>query len=567
MLENIDLNKLKQLNNKELDSLSEEIREYIINVVSKNGGHLASNLGMVELTIALHKVFNAPFDKIIFDVSHQIYAHKILTGRIEQFTNLRKLNGLSGFSKYAESEYDAFEAGHSSTAISAGIGYLEVKKNNPNLIGEVISVVGDASIVNGLSFEGLNYLTMHPNMKMIIVLNDNEMGISKNEPTFNFSALFNALGFVYYGIIDGHDICELTRYLEMAKTISNSVVIHVKTKKGKGYLPAENDKEGIWHGVNGFDIETGEIVSNDNLTTYGKVISNYLIDFVSKSEIGNKIKVITPAMSLGSGLEEFSKKCSNNFIDVGLAEENACLLAASIAHSGYIPIVFCYSTFLQRAYDQIVHDIARTKEHVIICIDHAGIVSNDGDTHQGIFDLGYLYSIPNITILAPYDSFSAISMIDYAINNVSGPVAIRYSKEKIVDIKYNSNEIKKFEPKWDVYGNAEKTIITYGVLFNEVKEFVDKNNVNVKLINALTISPLDSNVLDLISNDEIIVYEEVFENGSLADRILNYYNNKNKFVKIKKISLKDTFLETGTREELLKKYKISINDLMKVIGD
>ena len=563
MLENIDIKKLKQLNNKELDSLSDEIREYIINVVSKNGGHLASNLGMVELTIALHKVFNAPFDKIIFDVSHQIYAHKILTGRKEKFVNLRKLDGISGFSKYSESEYDAFEAGHSSTAISAGLGFLEVKKDNPELIGEVISVVGDASIVNGLSFEGLNYLTTHPNLKMIIILNDNEMGISKNEPSFNFSALFNALGFEYYGIIDGHDISELTRYFEMAKTIKKSVVIHVKTKKGKGYLPAENDDEGVWHGVNGFNIETGSLISNPNLSTFGQVIANHLIDYINSNEDGKKIKVITPAMALGSGLADFAKKCPNNFIDVGLAEENACLLASSIAHCGYIPIVFCYSTFLQRAYDQIVHDIARTNEHVIICIDHAGIVSNDGDTHQGIFDLGYLYSIPNVTIFAPNDCATAKAMIDYAINNINGPVVIRYSKEKIISCDSKID----FCPKWNIYGSGKKTIVTYGILYNEVKEFINSNNINVKLVNALTINPLDYKVLDLISNDEIIVYEEVNQNGSLADRILNYYNSLNKHVILNKISLRNTFLETGTREELLEKYNISLNDLMKAIGD
>ena len=564
MLDNINIDRLKQLNNKELDSLSEEIREYIIDVVSKNGGHLASNLGMVELTIALHKVFNAPFDKIIFDVSHQIYAHKILTGRKNEFVNLRKLNGISGFSKYSESEYDAFEAGHSSTAISAGLGYLEVKKDNPKLIGEVVSVVGDASIVNGLSFEGLNYLTMHPNIKMIIVLNDNEMGISKNEPTFNFSALFSALGFEYYGIIDGHDISEMIRYFEMAKNVNKSVVIHVKTKKGKGYLPAENDEKGIWHGVNGFNIETGKLITNKTLTTFGHILSNHLIKYVENNENGKKIKVITPAMSLGSGLEEFAKSCPNNFIDVGLAEENACLLAASIAHSNYIPIVFCYSTFLQRAYDQIVHDIARPNEHVIICIDHAGIVSNDGDTHQGIFDLGYLYSIPNITILSPNDFETAELMMDYAINNINGPVVIRYSKEKM---SYCNAKKIEFIPKWNIYGTGNKTIIAYGILYNEVKQLISQNKMNVKLINALTISPLDTEVLDLISNDEIIVYEEVYQNGSLADRILNYYNDNKKFVKLKKLSLKNTFLETGTREELLKKYNISLNDLLEEIGE
>ena len=563
MLDNIDLKKLKQLNNDELDSLAEELRNYIIEVVSKNGGHLASNLGMIELTIALHKVFDAPHDKIIYDVSHQTYAHKILTGRKNEFKTLRKLNGISGFSKYSESEYDAYEAGHSSTAISAGLGYLEAKKNDIDSIGNVVAVVGDASIVNGLSFEALNYITMHPDMKMIIILNDNEMGISKNQATFNISDLFSALGFEYYGIIDGHDILELIRYLEMSKIIRKSVVIHVKTKKGKGYLPAENDKEGIWHGVNDFDIETGKINFDEDLTTYGKELSSYLIDYVNKSKNGSKIRVITPAMSLGSGLDDFAKECENNFIDVGLAEENACLMAASMAHSGLTPIVFCYSTFLQRAYDEIVHDIARANEHVIICIDHAGIVSNDGDTHQGIFDLGYLYSIPNMMILAPNDASSAISMMKYAIEEVNSPVVIRYSKEKIT----HSNLIDKFIPKWICTGEGNKTIITYGVLYNEVKEFINDNNIKVKLVNAVTISPLDEELLKDISNDDIIVYEDVYHNGSLGDRIISYYNDLNIKTNVKRVSLKNTFLETGTRKELLEKYNISLDDLKKAIGD
>ena len=563
MLENMTLNKLKTLSIQQLDSLAEEIREYILKVVSTNGGHLASNLGMVELTIAIHKVFNAPFDKIIFDVSHQCYAHKILTGRYDEFQNLRKLNGISGFTKYSESEFDAFEAGHSSTAISAGLGYLEAKKNFDESIGHVVAIVGDASIFNGLSFEALNYLTNNPNQKMIIILNDNEMGISKNIPTFDKSNLFTTLGFEYYGIIDGHDILEVSRYLEMSKTCKKSVVIHVKTQKGKGFLPAELDELGLWHGVNKFDLENKSLVTEDGKTSYGKVLAKHLISLVKNDDANKFIRVITPAMMLGSGLEEFFTECPNNFIDVGLAEENACLMAASMAHSGLIPIVFCYSTFLQRGYDQLVHDIARTKEHVVICIDHAGIVSNDGDTHQGIFDLGYLYSIPNITILSPYDASSAISMLDYAINEIDGPVVIRYSKEKID----NSIIINKFNPIWLKYGNSNNIIITYGVLFDETIKFINENNINVSVVNALTINPLDVKMLNEIKKSNLFVYEEVYKNGSLGDRIMSYYNDLNIQVNLKKISLNDTFLEVGSRSELLEKYHISLKDLMKAIGD
>ncbi len=565
MLENIDLNKLKQLNFDELDSLSEEIREYILYVVSKNGGHLASNLGMVELTIAIHKAFDAPKDKIIFDVSHQSYTHKILTNRYNEFKNLRKLDGISGFTKYSEGEYDAFEAGHSSTAISAGIGYLEAKKVFPNTIGEVVAIVGDASIFNGLSFEGLNYLTNNPENKMIIILNDNEMGISKNIPTFDKSNFFTTLGFDYYGIIDGHDISEIVRYLEMAKHINKTVVIHVKTQKGKGFLPAELDETGVWHGITGFDLNSNKLYVDDTKTTYGKVISNYLIDYIRNNKNGNMIKVITPAMMLGSGLEKFANQCPDNFIDVGLAEENACLIAASMAHSGLIPIVFCYSTFLQRSYDELLHDIARSNEHVIICVDHAGIVSSDGDTHQGIFDLGYLYSIPNIKILAPSDAYEVKIMINYAINELTGPVVIRYSKEKIQDVI--NDDIIDYNPKWNINNYSEKVIITYGILYNEVLNYVQNNNLNVSVINAHSINPIDTNLLDKISNMEIIVYEEVYQNGSLADRILSYYNSISKNVNLKKLSLGNTFLEVGTREELLRKYKISLDDLKKVIGD
>ena len=597
MLDEINLTELKKLNYEQLDSLAQEIRQKIIEVVSKNGGHLASNLGIVELTIAIHKVFDSPKDKIIFDVSHQTYAHKILTGRAKEFASLRKFKGLSGFARYAESSHDAFEAGHSSTAISAGLGYLEAKKNFPNEIGEVIAIVGDASIVNGLSFEALNYLGDHQDQKMIIILNDNEMGISKNVGSLakSFSSvrtkgkmrfirkitpvtlhkmieansdeinLFQSLGFEYFENINGHNIKELVKYLSYAKNSHHSIILHVITKKGKGYLPAEEDQFGAWHGVPPFDIEKGIFKIDTNYTTYGHLLANFLVDFVKNNKKGNLLRVITPAMMLGSGLEFFAKACPEQFIDVGIAEENAAVMAASMAHARLIPILFCYATFLQRAYDEIVHDIARSSEHVIICIDHAGIVSNDGDTHQGIFDLSYLSSIPNITILAPKNGSEALSMLDYAINSLTGPVVIRYSKEKI------AKEVVKYcyQPKWTVENDGDIAIITYGILYQETKEFIKVHNLKISLVNASILSRVDEEVLIKLALDKrkIIVYEEVYEKGSLGDAILRFYNQTNLYPKVKLLSLKNTFLEVGLRHELLKEYHISLEDLQKEIGD
>lgn len=575
MKEDFNLTDLKKLNNEQLDSLAQEIRQMIITTVSKNGGHLASNLGVVELTIAIHKVFDSPKDKIIFDVSHQSYTHKILTDRISQFKTLRKFKGLSGFTSYAESKHDAFEAGHSSTAISAGLGYLEAKKTFPEKIGEVIAIVGDASIVNGLSFEALNYLSNHKEQKMIIILNDNGMGISKNVGTLKTKKaiktnlydinLFTALGFQYFEKIDGHDFNELIKYLTYAKQATESVVLHVITKKGKGYAPAEEDLLGLWHGVGPFDIETGQFLENDKLTTFGEVIAKYLIEYTKTQENGRLLRVITPAMTLGSGLETFASNCPKQFIDVGLAEENATLLAASLAHAGLIPILFCYATFLQRAYDEIIHDIARTGEHVIICIDHAGIVSQDGDTHQGIFDLSYLNSIPGLTILSPSDASEALSMLKYSIEKCIGPVIIRYSKEKIA----NDFKITPYQPCWNLIGCGKVAVITYGVLYNEVKELMLKENLNITLVNASIISQLDEKVLENLIKKmtKIIVYEEVYYKGSLGDAILRFLNQKNLTANLKILAFKDTYLEVGSREELLKEYKISLNDLKKAIGD
>lgn len=596
LLEDITIEELKKMNYEQLDELAQVIRTKIIQTVSTNGGHLASNLGVVELTIALHKVFDSPKDKIIFDVSHQIYTHKLLTGRALFFSKLRQFEGISGFARYSESEHDAFEAGHSSTAISAGLGYLEAKKSFPNEIGEVITIVGDASIANGLSFEAINYLGDHKNQKMIVIINDNAMGISKNvgalarsynnirtkgkfrklrnmiplkvkkalKSTFYDINIFNSLGFQYFEKIDGHNIKELVKYLTYAKNCKESVFLHIMTTKGKGYQYSENDKTGRWHGVEPFDIETGDFLTINNGRPYGKIMANFLQDYIDKNKMGSLLRVMTPAMALGSGLDEFARVSPEYFIDVGLAEENATLMASSMAHAGLIPILFIYSTFLQRSYDELLHDIGRSNQHVILCIDRAGIVDNDGDTHQGIFDIAYLSTIPNFTVLSPSSQSQAISMLKYAIEECHGPVAIRYPKqnrtEKVCLYHYN--------PKWNIIKKGIINIITYGRLVDEVKkEFMSSTNIGI--IEASSIIPMDEEILiDLLKNSEkVIVYEEVIKNGSLGSQIIQFANEKHIMKNIELLSLDKTYLETGKRIELMKKYKVSLEDLKKVIGE
>lgn len=591
------IQQIKQMNDEELQTLARQIRTTIIETVSQNGGHLASNLGVVELTIALHKVFDSPKDKLIFDVSHQTYAHKIITGRLNQFTTLRKYKGLSGFSKYAESIHDAFEAGHSSTAISAGLGYLEAKKSYPEQIGEVIAIVGDASIANGLSFEALNYLGDHKEQKMIIIINDNAMGISKNvgslarsyhrvrtrgkftilhhhlsaqtrsllKSTIYDIGLFASLGFEYFEKIDGHSISELVQYLEYAKSTPNSIVLHVITQKGKGYELAEEDQLGSWHGVEPFDIATGKPKKRESGTSYGKLLSNQLITYVANKSYGSLIRVITPAMSLGSGLESFSQAYPNQFIDVGIAEENAALIAGAMAHAGLVPVLFIYATFLQRAYDELMHDIARTNEHVVICIDHAGIVSADGDTHQGIFDLAYLDSIPNLQVLAPRDAQQALSMLEYAIEEASGPVVIRYPKQ-IICPEY---ALQKYQLEWEKIIDGSTLIVTYGRLVDEVMVWIDEKQLSVGLVNAHSIAPLDEKCIDELVKQQkkIIIYEEVIPSGSLGSRILRYLNQTHQQLDVQMVCLPFAYLEVGTREELMKKYHITLEDVEKAMGE
>ncbi|HPE00247.1 MAG TPA: 1-deoxy-D-xylulose-5-phosphate synthase, partial [Bacillota bacterium] len=421
---------LKTLSIEEMNKLANDIRFFLIDSISKTGGHLSSNLGVVELTIALHYVFNSPEDKIIFDVGHQSYVHKILTGRAKDFDRLRMYEGLSGYQKRAESEHDAWEAGHSSTAIAAVAGF-EVAKEISGSNSRNIAVVGDGSLNSGLSFEALNYLGHKNNLAPIIILNDNEMSISRNVgrlakilnktrsgkfynyatktkrrlPKFiyrmkvrlanmirglaNNLTIFDELGFSYYGPIDGHDIKNLIRFLNLVKHKNKPVVLHVITKKGMGYEPAEKDSLGLWHGVGKFDKETGEFLSKnkENYESWSNIFSNYILDYAKDKE---DFKVVIPAMITGSAMLEFERRYPDKIIDVGICESFAVCFSSALALNNvkiYLPI---YSSFLQRAYDQVLHDLARHNAKIVIGIDRAGVVGADGETHQGIYDIAYL---------------------------------------------------------------------------------------------------------------------------------------------------------------------------------
>ncbi len=599
---------LKKMNNEELTVLAEDIREFIIDKVSKNGGHLSSNLGVVELTIMIDKVFNLPKDKVIYDVGHQAYTHKILSGRSKEFDNLRKFNGLSGFQKRSESVYDCYEAGHSSTSLSSSLGFALARDKNKEDYN-VIAVIGDASISNGLAYEALNHIG-EVKTKMIIILNDNNMSISKNVGALhNYldklrsnkgydkakndtkkvlykipfigkflvkfmhlikqsikkiyikeGYLFEEFGIDYYGPINGHDFKELEKYLTIAKNSKEPVLLHVITEKGKGYKYAEEDTRGLWHGVSPFNKETGEVLNKSDLTSYSEIMCDSLIRLNRK-----ELMVITPAMEVGSKLTNYKEKFPNQFIDTGIQEEHALVLANSLSLNKVIPFVSIYSSFMQRGYDMILHDIARMNSHVIIGVDRSGIVGEDGETHQGVFDLTFLLPIPNLIITSPKDSIELTNLLKTSLN-VNSPFVIRYSKKKV---KYLKDKPKEIEiGSWEEITKGEDlTLITYGDFVNESVEVVNKlkeEGIFVELVNARFLKPIDNNYFNKIlkKNKKIIVYEESMITGSLGS-YLKTLTNKEIII----MGIKDTFVLQGKREELLKELSLDKESLYKRIKE
>ena len=604
---------LKKLNVSEKQVLAEEIRKEILEVVSKNGGHLASNLGVVELTIALHSVFNTPDDKIIWDVGHQCYTHKILTGRKEQFSTLRKLNGIAGFPKVCESEYDTFNTGHSSTSISVATGMARAKKLMGDDQTKVIAVIGDGSMTGGMALEALNDAGSSKT-NIIVILNDNEMSISKNvggiplflsklrgrkfysksnegvkkfmlqvpvigNPTVKIvqkikdaikqillpNMFFEDIGFTYLGPVDGHNIDKLESILETSKKISGPVLVHVITKKGKGYKFAEETPENF-HGVSSFDLKTGEKIKKSG-KDYSKVFGEKLVELAEKNE---KIVAVTAAMKDGTGLKSFSEKFPDRFFDVGIAEQHAIGMIAGMAKEGLKPVLAIYSSFLQRGYDQLVHDIALQKLPVVICIDRAGIVGNDGETHHGIFDLSFLSSIPNLTVMAPKDFEELKNMLEFAVN-FNGPILIRYPR---------GGENHKFTRKLSIkLGKAELirqgkdiTIIGIGKTVGkavEVAELLKKQNINSEVINARFLKPLDEKfiVKSIKKTGRVATIEDNTLKGGLGSSVIELVNKCNlQNIKVETFGYDDCFVPHGGTEELEKIYKQDVESIAEQLA-
>lgn len=595
---------IRNLNQDELKELSNEIRSFLIDKVSKTGGHLASNLGVVELTLALFYVFDFKKDKIIFDVGHQSYVYKMLTGRIKDFDKLRQYNGLRGFPSIAESPYDFFDTGHSSTSISAALGYARSRDLNKEDYN-VISLIGDASIANGLAQEAINDLGYRKS-KMIIILNDNGMSINKNVGSLSsyFSKIslnkkylkikgslskhfynkriyrflkwvkdgirnflvpneyFEELGLTYVGPIDGHDIFNLIKVLEMTKNIDEPVIIHVVTKKGLGYDKAM-EKPSLYHGVSPFDPKIGVITNYKN--TFGNVVGNTLMEMAKKDE---KIVAITAAMMDGVGLSNFANKFPKRFFDVGIAEEHAVTFAAGLAINKMKPYLFLYSTFLQRSFDELIHDVCMMNLPVKIMIDRAGIVGEDGCTHHGVFDLSYLSIMPNMTIVSP-KCVSEIPFILEFINEYNFPIAMRYPKG--VD-EITLKPIRKFElGKWEIIKNSHSKIciIATGKMLQKVMKVVNKYNLDIEVINACFIKPLDKSILKSLNKERkiIITYEDNIIKGGLGSSILEYLNEIGKTCEIKIRGFKDEFIPQGSIEELYKKYGLDEESIYQEINN
>ena len=556
---------LKNLNYKQKEELAKEIRDYTIDIVSNNGGHLASNLGVVELTIALHSVFNTPEDKIIWDVGHQTYVHKMLTGRRDKMNTLRKFNGISGFPKTCESEYDCFNTGHSSTSISAALGMARARDIlNENY--KVVAVIGDGSLTGGMAEEALNDAGVSKS-NVIVVLNDNEMSISRNvggisvllgkfrtkkwytktnkglkktiekipklgpkivgfasrtkssiKQIFIPKMYFEDIGYTYLGPVDGHNIESVEAILKQSKNCEGPVLVHVVTKKGKGYKFAERNPA-RFHGTAPFNKETGEPLK-EKKKDYSKVFGEKLIELANND---NRIVAVTAVMADGTGLKEFKKKFPNRFFDVGIAEQHAVGMAAGMAKTGLIPVVPIYSSFYQRAYDQVIHDVCMQNLHVIMCADRAGIVGNDGETHQGLFDMSAFSLIPNITIMAPKDFIELEQMMEFAVN-AEGPVLIRYPRGGEDENKFNKHPEIISSRCEIVQEGSDLTIIGIGKMVSralEVAEIMQKQGINAEVINARFLKPFDNEqVLKSINKTKnVITIEDGLLRGGLATTV------------------------------------------------
>jgi len=602
---------VKKLTVSQLEKLASEIREFLIDKVSKTGGHLASNLGIVELTLVLHKIFNLPEDKIIWDVGHQSYVHKILTGRKESFDTLRKLNGLAGFPKISESEYDCFNTGHSSTSISAAIGFARARdlKNEKH---SVVAVIGDGALTGGMAFEALNDAGRSSN-NLIVVLNDNEMSITENvgglsrylskirtDPRYSkakedinsllsklplmgksmtkalerakgtikyivmHEIIFEELGFKYLGPIDGHNIEEMTKVFSRAKLMKGPIFVHVCTQKGKGYSFAE-DRPEKYHGISPFEVETGEVKSGEGLTFSG-IFGKEIVNIARKD---NSVVAISAAMVQGTGLENFAAEFPDRFYDVGIAEQHAVTMAAGMARSGLKPVVALYSSFLQRSYDQILHDVALQNLHVVFAIDRAGVVGEDGETHQGLYDLSFLRHIPNIVIAAPCDYSEFAMMLEYAITKHEGPIAIRYPKGIWKERLYETGQLNlgkgvKMRTGKDVTVAAVGSMVKTAL---EVSEILENVGIDAEVINARFVKPLDSSLLinSVSATKKLVTLEDNVIKGGFGSGVLELLSQNSIYYPVKIFGFPDEPILHGSRKEIFRKYKMDAQSIAEEV--
>lgn len=594
---------IKKMSINEMDILAKDIRKFLVRSISKTGGHLASNLGVVELTLALHKVFNSPTDKIIWDVGHQSYVHKIITGRKSDFDTLRQFNGLSGFPKENESNHDVFDTGHSSTSISVGTG-IACSRDIKGDDFSVISVIGDGSITGGMALEALNHLG-YIKTKMIIILNDNEMSIDQNvggmarhlsniirnstvnkvkgevEKILNITPggsilsktaykvkdsimskfapqeceFFDSLGIKYSGPIDGHNINELINALEYAKKQKGPILLHVITKKGKGYKYAEQEPH-KYHGVSKFDIKEG--VKSSGAKSTSSVVGDKLVELANKDE---RVVAITAAMPSGTGLNKFSQMYPHRYYDVGIAEQHAVAFACGLAKDNMKPYFAVYSSFLQRAYDQVIHDMCITNKDVTLLIDRAGLVGNDGETHHGMFDLSYLNNVPNISVMAPKDTKELELMIDLSLD-IKGPVAIRYPRGNSYFLdkgKYEPIKLGEYEV---INKGKDIAVIAIG---NMVKQAIDsmdilkEKGIEPTIVNARFLKPIDESILrDIFNNHKYIVtIEDNVIIGGFGSRINKFLIDNNYDNKILNIALEEEFIPHGDINSLYEAYGLS----------
>ncbi len=590
---------IKQLNHKELKALALEIRSFLIETITKTGGHLSSNLGTVELILAMHYVFNSPEDVFIFDVGHQAYTHKILTGRLDQFDTLRQTKGLSGYMNYQESEHDQWESGHAGTALSALLGTLYAKHLKHEK-GEVVAVIGDASITNGMAFEALNLLGSDPKTKGIIILNDNEMSISKSVgsiskaltkfrsmkvvmkwkriwanilPAFILRFLsrvkrgirgflqrqniFEDLGYMYVGPIDGHDLISLIHHLKRIQKVKKSVVLHIITEKGKGHVEAENDKVGTFHGVS----------KPSNGIKQGISWSELISLNMQKIQEHLKTFVIMPAMEIGAQFSEFAKKYADRYLDVGIAEEHAATMAAALAHHGVPVFLPLYSTFSQRAFDQILNDICRSNHHVVIGIDRSGIVGEDGSTHQGLFDVSMFYVMPNIVITMPYDAKEASNLLYYGFMKQKNPFVIRYPRGTVLfDKALDLITFEEIEPTWSKLKTGPGIqMISYGPSLDLLIKVDLEMKLSASIINARFIKPIDEAMLHEImkTGQRIFVYEEGSDTGSLYPQILKFMAKHQYHNPISNMSITDQIVEHGHYKDMLKILEMDFDAVVK----